>query len=74
MKPASGAYHALGGEIFSIDPCAVTYTVTTSDNSLFTIIDDVGIIGQKWIDDDTTIVGSDVSQYTGWGVTTTYTN
>ena len=28
MKPANGAYHALGGGIYSIDPCAVTYTVT----------------------------------------------
>ena len=39
------------------------------DNNLFTIQGVEGIIGNKWIEDPTSIVATDVGTFTGWTVT-----
>ena len=75
LTPTSGNFHALGGGIYYRDPCYVDYVVTNTDNSLFTISGNTGIIGQKWVNDPSTITGADVSDtYTGWTVEASYTN
>lgn len=61
----------MGRNTFSVDPCVVTYTVAQTDNSLFTIDADYGLIGEKWLshtDDVPTILGTEAIQYTGWQV------
>ena len=72
MTPTSGAFHELGGRIFSNDPCSVAYVLGNSENNLFTLSGSTGYIGAKWTQDSSTILGSEVGTYTGWTVLASY--
>lgn len=76
LTPTSGAFHALGGNIYKQDPCAVKYVESSITNGLFTISGTTGTVGAKWAD-ATKILAADVGQYYqslgfSWTVTASY--
>ena len=63
LTPTSGAYHALGGGIYRVDPCTVKYVESSIiTNGLFTISGTSGNVGAKWTD-TTKILPEEVGLY-----------